>query len=68
MQTSMKNGVLSDTFQCKTEMAFFNLNNVFVDILWARKLSKIQKRLYYLQTNTIVTRRNVTGDFRIQFC
>ena len=29
--------------------------------------TEISKRLYYLQTDTIATRRNVTSDFHIHF-
>ena len=65
IQTSMKNGALSDSFQCKPEMVFFKviflIQMTYLEILYERgKLFKFQKRLYYLQTNTIVTRRTVT--------
>ena len=35
--------------------------------LWGKKV-KISQKLYYLQTNTIATRRNFASDFRLRCC
>ena len=47
-----------------------NLNDVFRGTLWVRTSTVIKKnkRLYFWQTKTRVTKRNVTSDFRIYFC
>ena len=45
-------------------VTFLNL-----EILFEReRILKFPKRLYHFQTNTIVTRRSVTCDFRKHFC
>ena len=71
MQSSMKSRILTDSFQCWPEMAFFlmifKMRMTRLDIVYEWKLiGAFKKWLYNLHMNPIATRRNVKSDFRIQ--
>ena len=71
MQSSMKSRVLTDSFQCWPEMAFFlmifMMRMTRLDVVYEWKLiRKFKKWLYNLHMNTIATTQNVKSDFRIQ--
>ena len=67
MQSSMKSSILSDPFQCILLSDFYNLNGVLDVPYECDKIWKFQKQFYYLQTNTVSARRNVTNVSRNQF-
>ena len=69
----MKRGILSDSFPCKPEMAFFKVILLFqMTYLWdfmnEIKYENFKMGCITCKVNIKATEKNVTNNFRINFC
>ena len=68
----MKRDIFSDPFQCKPDMAFFYVISYLKRRIWGYFISEIKYGNFKI--NCILAnehrsdRKNVTNDFRINFC